>query len=68
MMHYLAWMDDSKKPLDAKLSEGAQAYTARFGVAPTVVVVHSTEQTQRSDMTVRVEAWAKKSYYHFGQE
>lgn len=64
---YLGWYDDNaKKPVAQKIAEAAQAYVARFGAPPTVVLCNERDVADVVGMTVRAETYIRINNFWLG--
>lgn len=68
-MLYLAWYDDSKRPMDVKIDDAARAYAARFGTRPTVALVSEDDSapTAVAGCAVRTERRIGRNNIHVGR-
>jgi predicted component of type VI protein secretion system len=56
-MYYLLWHDDAKKtPIADKIAAAIEAFSTRFKVRPTLVLVNATEVTAIPDIRVEIGA------------
>lgn len=67
-MQYAAYYDDSKRPMDAKISEAMSAYLQRFGRAPTVAVVAPMHADTKIDgVVVQTQPYVRDNYVLLGE-
>lgn len=66
-MLYLWWYDDNPKRTPAeKIAAALDAYRARFGAAPTVVLTNEAERCAVEGVEVRSEGYIRKSNFWIG--
>lgn len=67
---YLMWYDDSKQDTPRKLAAACQAYTQRFGAAPTVALVAPMPVLPQAPpgVTVRAMATVRPDTFWIGRE
>ncbi len=64
---YLGWFDDNpKKPIEIKIKEGIAAYTERFKVRPTVVLMHKPDLIEYPGIEVKTETYIRKNNFWIG--
>jgi hypothetical protein len=68
-MLFFVWYDDSPKKLtDDKLHEAIAAYVERFQTRPTLVLINTADQLERTDITVRSERTVQPNTFWLGHE
>jgi hypothetical protein len=69
-MTYWASLDESKRPIEAKIADACAAYVARFGVAPTVALVSEDADAPAAvaGVTTRAEKRIGRNIVHVGVE
>lgn len=66
-MLYLMYFDDNTKRTPAeKIAAAIDAYRARFGAAPTVVLTNENERVAVAGVEVRSEGYIRKSNFWIG--
>lgn len=67
-MTYLLWYDDNPRRTAAeKIAGGVGAYRARFGAAPSVVLVNEQDRTAVAGIEVRVEGYVRRNNFWIGE-
>jgi hypothetical protein len=69
-MHYWASLDESKRPIEAKIADACAAYEARFGVPPTVALVSEDDNAPAAvgGVVTRAEKRIGRNVVHVGVE
>ncbi|GAB4119140.1 MAG: hypothetical protein Fur005_10230 [Roseiflexaceae bacterium] len=66
-MSYFVWYDEStQKTAAEKIKEAMAAYTGRFALTPTLVLVNSHDQTEVSGMVVQSEQTVQRNTFWLG--
>jgi hypothetical protein len=69
-MNYWASLDESKRPIEAKIADACAAYETRFGVRPTVALVSEDDNAPAAvaGVTTRAEKRIGRNIVHVGVE
>jgi hypothetical protein len=66
-MDYFVWYDESTlKTAAQKIQEAIAAFTVRFSLAPELVLVHSTDQTDVGGVLIRTEPMIQRNNFWLG--
>jgi len=68
-MLFFVWYDDTpKKPVIEKIREAMAAYTERFKVRPSLLLVNETDYVGLTDLLVRSERTVQPNTFWLGHE
>lgn len=68
-MPFFVWYDDTpKKLVGEKLREAIAAYTERFNMRPTLVLVNTVDQLETTDIAVRYERTVQPNTFWLGMD
>jgi hypothetical protein len=66
---YWGWFDDDrKKDAALKIAEAVEAYHAKFGVTPNVVLVNEADSATHPQVRVRIASFLRRHNFWIGWE